>query len=209
MSWFNDFLKPRKDNFREYLIQQAQIGVVGLEGLVAYMKSPTPENEKRVNRAEKDGDEVRRMLIDDLTRTFVTPIDREDIFKLSRAVDDLLDYAHSTVDEMVVLQVSPTQHLTDMATMLLEASREILLALQRIEKHPAVASEHARKAKRFENNVEKTYRKAIAELFTETENAPEIVRMLKKREVYRHLSNAADRADEAANIIADIVVKTT
>ena len=209
MSWFSDFFKPRQDNFMAYLIQQAELGVEGLEGLYDYMKTPTPENEMRVNRAEKQADEVRRMLIDDLNRTFVTPIDREDLFALSRAVDDLLDYAHSTVDEMTILRLQPNEHLVTMAQLLLEASRELYLSLQRLETHPNVANEHARQAKRFENQIEKAYRKAVAELFSGPADPNSIVNMLKMREVYRHLSNAADRADEAANVIADIVVKTT
>ncbi|HCM40104.1 MAG: hypothetical protein A2070_09540 [Bdellovibrionales bacterium GWC1_52_8] len=209
MSWFNDLFKPKQDNFMRYLTRQAEIGVVGLQGLAAYMKDPSEENEQRVNRAEKEADEVRRMLIDELNRTFVTPIDREDINSLSRAVDDLLDYAHSTVDEMTILKLAPNEHLSLMAQLLLDASKELHLALQRLEAHPTVASEHARQAKRFENEMEKAYRRAIAELFAGPTDPASIVKMLKLREVYRHLSNAADRADEAGNLINDIVVKTT
>ncbi|MCM2323589.1 MAG: DUF47 family protein [Oligoflexia bacterium] len=207
--WFQDFLKPREDHFMAYLQQQAQLGVTGLEGLAAYMKSPTRENEERVNQAEKAADEVRRMLIDDLNRTFVTPIDREDLFMLSRTVDDILDYAHSTVEEMIELKIEPNEFLSQMAQLLLDASKEILLALQRLEKHPNVASEHARQAKRIENHIEKAYRRAVGELFSRPAVPEEIVKMLKLREIYRHVSNAGDRADEAANVITDIIVKTT
>jgi len=70
-----------------------------------------------------------------------------------------------------------------------------------------VAAEHAQRAKALENRVENVYREALAELFSGPEDVKHVVKMLKKREVYRHLSNAADRGDEAANIIADIVVK--
>jgi hypothetical protein len=185
------------------------LGVDGLEGLTAYMKDPLPEHAARVNKAEKEADEVRRMLIDDLNRTFVTPLDREDIYNLSRAVDDLLDYAHTTVDEMGLLSVEPNEHLGRMAQLLLDAAREIQQALERLETHPGVANEHARRAKRAENEMEKTYRQAIAELFSGPAEPASIVCMLKRREIYRHLSNAADRADEAANVISNIVVKTT
>jgi len=61
----------------------------------------------------------------------------------------------------------------------------------------------------LENRVEAVYREAIAELFDSADDVEHIVEMLKKREVYRHLSNAADRGDEAANVISDIVVKKT
>ncbi|MEN6436092.1 MAG: DUF47 domain-containing protein, partial [Anaerolineaceae bacterium] len=75
--------------------------------------------------------------------------------------------------------------------------------------HPGVAAEHAHRAKKIENNVEKLYREALAEMFHETDDVKAVVKAMKLREVYRHLSNAADRGDEAANVLADIVVKTT
>ncbi|HOV07437.1 MAG TPA: hypothetical protein PLV27_09290, partial [Anaerolineaceae bacterium] len=75
--------------------------------------------------------------------------------------------------------------------------------------HPAVAAEHAQRAKALENRVETVYREALADMFIETDDVHTLVNILKLREVYRHLSNAADRGDEAANVLADIIVKTT
>ncbi len=210
MSWLKNFLKPKQDNFVKYLTEQARLDVEGLEALLAYMKDPTEEHVERLQRAEKDADEVRRILVDELNRTFVTPFDREDIYALSRAVDDLLDYAYTTAEEMELLGVEPNEHLVDMVELLLNAAREIYLAMQRIEEHPGVAHEHARRVKGVENEMERKYRKAIAELFSEDVKDPkEVLDILKRREVCRHLSNAADRADEAANHISDIVVKMT
>lgn len=209
MGWLKNFLKPKKDTFVENLIKQAEFDVTGLEALVAFMKEPSEENATKVAKAEKEADEVRRILIDDLNHTFVTPFDREDIYALSRAIDDLLDYANSTVDEMMLLKISPDEHLKNMALLLLEAARELHFAMKCIQDHPYVAGDHARRAKSVENRMEDTYRKAIAEIFSESPEPSNIVQMLKRREVYRHLSNAADRADEAANLISNIVVKMT
>jgi uncharacterized protein Yka (UPF0111/DUF47 family) len=77
----------------------------------------------------------------------------------------------------------------------------------RIKDHPGVAAEHAQRAKALENRVESVYREALAALFEGPAQPEHIVEMLKLREIYRHLSNAADRGDEAANIISDVVVK--
>lgn len=79
----------------------------------------------------------------------------------------------------------------------------------RLKDHPNVASEHAMRAKALENRVERVYREAIAALFQGPTDNEHIMEMLKLREIYRHLSNAADRGDEAANVIGDIVVKMT
>jgi uncharacterized protein Yka (UPF0111/DUF47 family) len=142
-----------------------------------------------------------------LNRTFVTPLDREDLFALSRTIDDVIDYAYSTVSEMEILKVEPTTYMQRIATLLRDAAYELLLAVDRLENHPRVATEHAQRAKALENRVEGVYREALADLFSNVEDLEHVVNMLKLREVYRHLSNAADRGDEAANVIADIVVK--
>ena len=148
-------------------------------------------------------------LIDELNRTFVTPFDREDIFSLSRAIDDVLDYGETTVEEMTTLGVAPNAHIRTMATVLRDAALELHRAMLRLRDHPQVALDHATRAKALENQIERIYRTAIAQLFSGPEDIQHVVLMLKMREVYRHLSNAADRGDEAADIISDIVVKTT
>jgi uncharacterized protein Yka (UPF0111/DUF47 family) len=79
----------------------------------------------------------------------------------------------------------------------------------RLENHPNVAGDHAQRAKALENRVEDIYRDALADLFKGANDLEHVVLILKLREIYRHLSNAADRGDEAANVIADIVVKIT
>src|SRR5207249_99964 len=76
----------------------------------------------RVVALEREEDELRRVLIDELNRNFVTPIDREDIFALSRAIDDVLDYAYSTVDEMTLLGVDPTPYAHKMVIVLRDAA---------------------------------------------------------------------------------------
>jgi len=201
--------KKKQDVFTRMIIEQAELTLKGLNLLKDYMKTHDPEIAREITRTEKQADEVRRILIDELNRTFVTPFDREDIFSLSRAIDDVLDYAYSTVSEMDVLNVEPTSFMIRMTSLLRDATHEIHLATLRLHEHPSVASEHAQRAKALENRVEDVYREAIADLFSGPEDVHHIFEILKRREVYRHLSNAADRGDEAANLIADIVVKTT
>ncbi len=162
-----------------------------------------------VRQCEEDADEVRRILISELNRTFVTPMDREDISALSRAIDDIMDYAWTTVQEMELLHVTPTPHLQRMVSLLQEAAHEVHLAMLRLKEHPEVASEHAQRAKALENRVEHVYREALADLFDGPAGPKRVIVILKMREVYRHLSNAADRGDAAANIISDIIVKMT
>jgi predicted phosphate transport protein (TIGR00153 family) len=199
--------KPRPNNFLRLLQDQASLTLKGVELLKEYMDNQDVVVARQLTDTEKEADEVRRILIDELNRTFVTPLDREDIFALSRAIDDVLDYAYSTVDEMEILSVHPTPYTQRIASLLRDAAYEIDMGVQRLQDHPGVANEHAQRAKALENRVEGVYREALADLFSGLEDIGQVAEMLKMREVCRHLSNAADRGDEAANVIANIVLK--
>ncbi len=201
--------KRKEDKFQKLIEEQASLAYEALKLLVKYLEAPAPDIAEELSIKEKEADEVRRILIDELNRTFVTPFDREDIFALSRSIDDVVDYADTTVMEMLILKVKPTPYMLRIASLLKDATYEIWHAVQRLPTHPSVAIDHAQRAKALENRVEAVYREAIADLFSGPEDLHHVVEMLKMREVYRHLSNAADRGDEAANSIADIVVKKT
>jgi hypothetical protein len=205
----NIFNQSRQDRFLELLIQQADFAVQATEGLLKYLAQPDEKRALRLRQMEKEADEVRRILVDELNRTFVTPMDREDIHALSRNLDDVVDYAYTTSEEMEILALRPNDFLKRMATLLRDAAVELHLGVLRLKDHPGVANEHAQRAKALENRVERVYREALAELFAGAKDVDGIVAILKYREVYRHLSNAADRGDEAANHISDIVVKST
>lgn len=201
------FFRKKESVFQNLIEQQASLSYEGLRLLVKYFETGAPEVAEELSIKEKEADEVRRILIDELNRSFITPFDREDIFALSRSIDDVIDYADTTVMEMVILKVAPTPFMLRIASLLKDAAYEIMHGVMRLPKNPNVALDHAQRAKALENRVEAVYREAVADLFSGPEDLHHVVEMLKLREVYRHLSNAADRGDEAANIIADIVVK--
>lgn len=204
-----NLFKRKPDKFVGLLQQQTTLTVRGLEQLKVYMKNQNATVAKEINKTEKEADEMRRILIEELMKTFVTPFDREDIFSLSRDIDDILDYVNTTVDEMEILKVDTTVFMKRMANLLYEAAVELDLAVQRLQdNHLKVASDHAQRAKTLENRVEAVYREAIADLFRgRKKDMRQVTDILKVREIYRHLSNAADREDQAANVIADIVMK--
>jgi len=190
------------------LIDQTEITSKGLELLTHYLKKRSSNVARQIVEIESQAEEKRRIMIEELMNTFVTPFDREDIFALSRDLDDILHYSSTTVEEMEILDVTPTIQMQKMAELLCEAVKELNLAVLRLQdKHYSVATEHANNAKRIENQVETTYREAIAELFQETKDVKHVINVLKVREIYRHLSNAADRQDQAANVISDIILK--
>ena len=201
------FRKP-ENVFAKLVTEQAELTLAGLNDLVKYMDDESEAAAAQLMAHEKQADEVRRILIDELTNTFVTPYDREDIFTLSRAIDDVLDYAYSTVSEMRLFEVRATPHMQRMSGLLRDAGGELMLAVMRLQQHGKVANEHMRRAKKLENKIEAEYRLALAAMFKDITDVKQVVDVMKMREVYRHLSNAADRVDEAANVIAHIVVKS-
>lgn len=201
--------KKRRNIFIQLMHQQASLALEGMDLLIEYLNNPAKQLADDLTAKEKEADEARRILIDELNRTFITPFDREDIFALSRAIDDVLDYGYSTMTEIIILKVQPSEFMVRICSLLRDATFEIMKAMEQLQDHPAVAAEHAQRAKALENRVEHVYREALAAMFVETDDVQTLVNILKMREVYRHLSNAADRGDEAANVIADIIVKTT
>jgi uncharacterized protein Yka (UPF0111/DUF47 family) len=189
--------------FFDLLIRQSSKTVEGMDALLGFAEDGSREKANLVRNLEREADELRRILIEELDKTFVTPIDREDIFALSRAIDDIIDYANSTVDEMEIYEVKGNEHIKEMINILRKVARELDEGVKILKDYPKIASEHAVKAKAYENTMEKAYHKALADLF----KGSDTIYMLKMREIYRHLSNAADRGDEAANIVSSIVMK--
>ncbi|MBK8903760.1 MAG: DUF47 family protein [Anaerolineaceae bacterium] len=207
MEWLKRFLKPKQSNFLQLLIRQGAYTVVSVESLQAYLKKPNEKRSVQARQVEKDADEVHRILVHELEDSFVTPLDREDIFALSRALDNFIDYVYDTIEELEIFELAPFTAVSELADLLLEMAKELHLTMQRLLDHPRVANEHARRVKKLENAVENAYRRSLAELFRGPEDAEHIMRMLKCREVLRHLSNAADQGDKAADIVMDIGVK--
>jgi uncharacterized protein Yka (UPF0111/DUF47 family) len=198
------FVPPDK-NFMGYLVQQAQLIQEGLKVLAEFMESGDFALVDALRAVEREGDATRRTLVEELNGTFVTPIDREDLHALSRALDDLLDYGYRTIKEMVVYKLEPNAYLRRMVALLQAMAAELESALAHMLRHPHKASDHAVRAKTLENRMEDLYHEAVADLL----ESDDIKYIIKLREIYRHLSNSADRGDRAADLLLDIVVKRT
>lgn len=158
---------------------------------------------ERASDCEHEGDRRRLALMEKLQGTFVTPIDREDLNDLSRAIDDIVDYNENTIKEIAIYEIRIDDAIRDMVATMRQAVDHLATAIQLLSRDLKAANQSALKTKSMENKMEGIYRHAIADLTHE----PDIHYLIKAREVYRHLSNAADRADGAANVINSIVVK--
>lgn len=199
-------LKSNDRRFIELLLSQTALCVKGLQLLADSSHGSEPREDLlfAVKAVEREGDEARRVLVDELVHTYATPFDREDLFQLSRTVDDILDAANETAIEMSMYGLSPPERLEEMAGVLLDGVREIERAVAELLDHPNVATQHAIRAKQAENRIDDIYHRAVADLFSSSREVSEVLRV---RELYRHLKNSADRIDQAADQISIIVIK--
>jgi uncharacterized protein Yka (UPF0111/DUF47 family) len=201
MAFWKLFGSKKDVDFFDLLLDQAEKTNAGCHALVKFLEGDgTPEE---ISRLEREADDIRRILIDELHQTFITPIDREDIFALSRAIDDVIDHAKNTVKEMEIFEVESNEHLCQMAELLQKGAEQLVGAMRHLKKNPNVAVEYAVRAKRIENRMNDSYLAALKQLFSGHD--PRI--MFSLREIYRHFNRSADRVDEAANIISNVVVK--
>ena len=195
----------RKENLDFYstLTQQAQTIRDTVNALCEFCENPTQENGDFVKAKEMEADQIRYQLVEDINRTFITPIDREDLFRLSTSIDDLADYAWTTVKDLRIYDILPDKNLLSMAKILLQMADGLLVCVGNLEKNHALVSKEATKVKKLENILNVRYHESIAELFT----SDDFKVILKYREIYSHMNHASDKGDVSSDILQNIVVK--
>ena len=193
----------KKIDFYLLLEEQSRFLIDSVDALAAYAETMDPERAEQVKTLEKEADKKRWELVQDLNKTFITPFDREDIYNLSKALDDILEYYKTTVNAMEIYRIDPSAELTSFVGLLQEGSGSIHEAVRCLKTDPASSMQNAMKAKKSENQVEALYRESVANLL----NEDDIKHIIKMRELYRHLSNCADRIDQAADYICHILMK--
>ncbi|MEP0824800.1 MAG: DUF47 domain-containing protein [Nitrososphaera sp.] len=164
------------------------------------------ERKAKIKDLEHEGDRITHDLYTVLGKTFVTPLDREDISKLTGAVDEILDYTDGTAERFVLFKIKePTSYMLELAKLLLSASQEVHLLMGRLRgfKDAADLEEHCRNISKYEHQADTIYRTAIAELF-ETNNPIEIIKL---KEIYETLEGALDRCADVADVFEDIALK--
>ena len=194
---------PKTPDFFALLDEQMAGVAQATELLLEFTETGVAEVANRIRDCERAADEVKVRNLQILSEAFATPIDREDIYRAIIGLDEVANYCKATVNEMDVLGVAPGKHELDMAVRLRDGALALKAGYGKLKTQPSAAAEDCRVARKAERNVEKVYRRALAELFQGTD----YINMFKRREIYRHLSNAADRVAHCADTLQDIVVK--
>lgn len=171
--------------------------------LIEFMETGDPSVGKQIRQDEHEADRIKVRNLHTLNEAFSTPIDREDIYRAIIDLDEVVNYCKTTVSEMDVLGLVPDKFSLEMALHIKEGVDSLVSGYARLATAPEAAAIDADTARKAERKVEKAYRRAIAALF----QGDDYITMFKRREIYRHLSNAADRMSNAANTLHDIVVK--
>lgn len=154
---------------------------------------------------EHRGDEMTHNLITRLNQTFITPFDREDIHKLASSLDDVLDYVYAAGERLVMYKipaVSPAA--SELAGVIVRQGEQLCQAVSLLNKHEQ-ALRICVEINRLENEADRIARTALARLF-ETEKDP--INLIKQKELYEVLETATDKAEDAANVIESVVVKS-
>lgn len=180
----------------------------GASALVELISNFDSVNERKakIKGLEHEGDRITHELYTLLDKTFVTPLDREDISKLTGTVDEILDYIDGTAERFVLFKIkAPTSYMLELAKILLSASQEVHLLMGRLRgfKNAVDLIEHCRNISKYEHEADTIYRTAIAELF-ETTNPIEIIKL---KEIYETLEGALDRCADVADVFEDIALK--
>jgi predicted phosphate transport protein (TIGR00153 family) len=158
-----------------------------------------------VKAIETAGDQITHDLIQLLNTQYVTPFDREDIYELATAIDDVVDYIEEASDLLGLYGVeSPTKHAVDQCRILVEACEQLSLALSRLKGMRGV-QEALVALKELEDEADRVVHDAIAALFRDDRIDPLIV--IRWKDIYDGLEKAIDACEDAANVIANVVVK--
>ena len=161
---------------------------------------------KRIEEIEHECDELTHTVSTRLNKSFITPFDREDIFLLSGALDDIVDLIDDAARAMVMYDVNEsTPHAIRFADIIQRMAVELHEVVKTLERPNGIAPRLV-ELHRLENEGDVTYNKAIAELF---HNATDPLIVLKWKDIYEKLEAAVDRCENVANIIESVIIKHT
>lgn len=201
-------LIPKDDKFFQLFKQMTENIIEGarlLKDMLDNFEDPV-ESQRRIKDVEHKGDSITHDIIQKLNKTFVTPLDREDIYSLASKLDDILDLIDVCAQRIIMYNVEsiPAEakslgfiilqscHVVDKAVAMLgKKSNEQLFAL-------------CIEINALENEADRVCREAISRLFDEEKDP---IQLIKWKEIYETLERATDKCEDAANILESVVVK--
>ncbi|MBI5057261.1 MAG: DUF47 domain-containing protein [Nitrospirae bacterium] len=164
------------------------------------------EKAKEIHEAEQEGDMLTHEVMRKLNKTFITPLDREDIHSLISCLDDVLDLIWASADRAVLFKLNnPLPEAVELAKTLHETTEIITKAISCLKgKKYTYIQEYCIEINRLENRGDRIFREGLVKLF---DNIKDPITVIKWKEVYEHLEDASDTCEDVANILESIVLK--
>ena len=201
-------LIPKDESFYDQFERQAEILLQAAGVLVEVTRQfeALGEKAKQLERLEHDGDQVTHDIMARLNRTFITPLDREDIHQLASALDDVLDLMEATTEQFILYKittVSPQEK--QLAEVIQQQAEEIYKVIPKLRHlRDEQVMEHCIAINRLEKGGDRLLRDAMGALF---EGAPDPLLVIKWRDLYTLLESATDKCEDVANVVEGIVLK--
>jgi predicted phosphate transport protein (TIGR00153 family) len=200
-------LIPRESKFFRMFSEVSQNLTQGTRLLHDILKNPANMEPRldQLQAIEHRGDEMTHGIITALNQTFITPFDREDIHRLTSSLDDVLDFVNAAGVRLRLYKIkTPPSIAAELAAMIVEQSEELAQGVSLLEKNKLVL-EHCVEVHRLENEADRLSRKAIADLF---DNEKDPIQLIKIKELYEVLETATDKAEDAANVLEAVALKS-
>jgi len=161
---------------------------------------------EELHNIEHKGDQITYEIIGRLNKTYITPFDREDIYNIARALDDILDHIEGTLDKMYLYKIgAPTEEAKQLAEILVQSTGKLITLIGSLRNIKQINSTNFFvEIKRLENEGDKVYRMALARLFDGATNPLDVI---KWKEIYEHLETATDLCLQVAKLIEGVIVK--
>ena len=166
------------------------------------------ECHKKIHTIETEADKLVRDIFSELNRTFITPLDREDMQRVASKIDDTIDHIDGISARLHSYKITTAPpYALDMANELVKATKEVELMTAKLRniKNPSSMIEHCRNTSAIEHKVDDLYSAAITKLF-ESNDAIEIIKL---KDIYEKMESASDRCVDVADVVEDIVLKYT
>jgi len=200
-------LIPRETKFFRMFSEVSQNVTEGARLLQDILKSPANMGSRldRLQEIEHRGDDMTHSIITTLNQTFITPFDREDIHRLTSSLDDVLDFVNSAVVRLRLYRIdAPPPVAAELAGLIVQQSEELAKGVSLLEQNQRVL-EHCVEVHSLENEADRVSRSAIAELFDNEKNP---IQLIKMKELYEVLETATDKAEDAANVLEAVALKS-
>jgi uncharacterized protein len=208
MARLSQLFAPKEREFFD-LFEEAGANILRATDLLARMLERWPDHgqlSRDVTVCEQEGDRITHDIIQRLNSTFVTPIDREDIYALASALDDIVDYTEEVSDYMGLYRIeAPMEQAQEMARILNQAARQIAEAMPRLRTFRDL-HHFTIEVNRLENDGDRLMREALASLF---ERGIDPMMVIRWKDIYERLEDAIDATETVANILEGIVIKNT